>query len=482
MEQVDVVIIGAGFGGICAGIELARAGRSFVILERASEIGGTWRDNTYPGAACDVQSHLYSLASTPNPAWSRRYAGWQEIQAYLLDVVRQHDLRRHIRLGAEVTSAAFDGRGWTVHTADGGVTWARYLVAATGPLHVPSVPRLPGADTFRGRAFHSARWDHTIDLSGLDVVSIGTGASAIQYVPEIARRVRRLHVVQRTPAWVLPRDDAPYADLTRALFTRVPALRALHRAQLYWRNEVRILALAHAPVARAAQRLVALHIQQQVGDPALAERLTPTYTLGCKRALLSNDWYPTFRRDNVELVTTGVSEVVADGVITADGVHRRADVIVYGTGFEVDPRRQARGLNLTNAEGVTLASAWAAQPRAWRGTMVAGFPNLFLLLGPNTGLGHTSVLLMMEAQVGWMLQAIAAAERRGATVAPRPEAQDRYNEALQARLAGTVWRDGCQSWYQDDGGHNFSLWPRSTVAWRRQMAQLGLDELLWTER
>ena len=478
LTDVDVVILGAGFGGVAAAIRLAEAGRSFLILEKAQEIGGTWRENTYPGAACDVQSHLYSLSFEPHAGWSRRYAGHAEIQAYLLDVVARRGLRPHIRFGAEAVGGAWDGAAWTIRLADGGSVRARFVVLATGPLHKPSWPEQPGLDRFRGRVFHSAAWDHSVDLRGVDVVSIGTGASAIQYVPEIAPRVRRLSVLQRSAAWVIPRDDRAYRGWERALFAALPLARRAHREALYWRNEVRVLAMRSPPAARWVEGLIRRHVLAEVGDPALAARLTPDYTLGCKRVLVSNTWYKTFLLPHVDLVTSPLVEVEPEGVRTADGARHPADVIVLGTGFVVDPRRYMRGLELRGVGGQSLLDAWADLPVAHRGTMVAGFPNLFTLLGPNTGLGHNSVLVMVEAQLGWMLQAMALSDARGGgPVAPRPEAQDAYNQWVQAELQGTVWSSGCRSWYLSEDGRNYSLWPGSTWTFRRQLARLDPSEL-----
>jgi cation diffusion facilitator CzcD-associated flavoprotein CzcO len=478
-HDVDVLIIGAGFGGLCAALRLQQEGRSFLVLEKGEEIGGTWRDNHYPGAACDVQSHLYSLSFEPHAGWTRRYAGHHEIQAYLLGLVERRRLRRHLRLRTAATAARWTGDGWEVHTATGERLTARAVVLASGPLHVPHIPALPGLDHFAGPVMHSARWDPAVQLAGKDVVSIGTGASAIQYVPEVAKVARRTTVLQRTPAWVIPRDDRPYSDLARAAFARLPALRLLHRAGLYLRNEVRVLGLRNPPLAARVEGLLRDHIRAQVHDPATAAALTPAYRLGCKRALLSNDWYPTFNLPNVQLVTAAIERVEPDAVLTADGARHPADVILLGTGFVVDPRQYMAGFHVEGADGRTLAEAWRALPSAWRGTLVPGFPNLFLLLGPNTGLGHNSVLLMIEAQVDWVLRALRHADRADRrAVDISPAALARYNEALQADLRGTVWASGCQSWYLSEGGENYSLWPRSTWAFMRMMRSVGEVELV----
>ncbi|HMV67736.1 MAG TPA: NAD(P)/FAD-dependent oxidoreductase [Myxococcota bacterium] len=478
-DAVEVVIVGAGFGGLCAAIRLQAEGRTFVLLEKGEEIGGTWRDNTYPGAACDVQSHLYSLSFEPHAGWTRRYAGWQEIRDYLHLIAERRGLRRHLRLRTAATAARWTGEGWIVQTSSGDALSCRALVLAAGPLHVPHVPALRGLDTFAGPVMHSARWDHRVELDGRDVVSIGTGASAIQYVPEVARRAGRLTVVQRTPAWVIPRDDRPYPAVARAAFERVPLLRAAHRASLYLRNEARVVGLRYPALAERAERLLRRHIRAEVRDAAVAQALTPTYRLGCKRALLSNDWYPTFNRPNVRLVTSAIDHVERDGVVTVDGERHPADVLLLGTGFEVDPRRYMSGFAVEGVGGRALLDAWRDLPAAWRGTLVPGFPNLFLLLGPNTGLGHNSVLLMIEAQVEWALRALRRADAAGRrAVDVRPDELTRYNRELQDGLRGTAWATGCQSWYLTDDGVNYSIWPWSTLAFIRMMRTPGDVQLI----
>lgn len=466
--EFEVAILGAGFGGLCMGIKLLEAGiRDFVILEKDREVGGTWRDNSYPGAACDVQSHLYSYSFDSKADWTQRYAGWREIQDYILATTERHGLRPHIRFGHAVNSARFDAeRGlWTVGLDDGRELTARHFVMASGPLHVPQVPGLPGLGRFRGRVFHSARWDHSFDLNGKRVASIGTGGSAIQYCPEIAPAVGKLHVFQRTPAWVIPRDTRRYSEGARRRFARFPWWRKLHRARLYWTNESRVWPIFHPSLARALQRLAKLDIRRKVKDPRLAAALTPEYTLGCKRILISNDWYPMFNRPNVELVTAGIREIREHSIVTDDGVERPVDCIILGTGFVVDPRIYMRDFPITGLPGHELAQDWKAGAEAYYGISVTGYPNLFQLVGPNTALGHNSIIFMIECQVHYVMECLRELRERGAAYLDlSADAQAAFNRRVQAALAGTVWTSGCVSWYQQSDGRNFTIWPWST--WR----------------
>jgi cation diffusion facilitator CzcD-associated flavoprotein CzcO len=342
---------------------------------------------------------------------------------------------------------------------------ARHVVLATGPLHVPHVPHLPGIERFTGKVFHSARWDHDYDLSGKRIASIGTGGSAIQYCPRIAPGAERLHVFQRTPAWVIPRDTRYYGEGAKRRFARFDAWRRLHRARLYWSNESRVWPIFRPGLARMLQRLARWHLRRVVGDDELARKLTPDYTIGCKRVLISNDWYPMFRRPNVELVTAGIREVRERSIVTDDGREREVDCIVFGTGFVVDPRIYLQGFPVTGLPGHTLGHDWRAGAEAFYGISVAGYPNLHQLVGPNTALGHNSIIFMIEAQVHYVLQCMRALRARGADYMDvEPAVQARFNERIQRALVGTVWSTGCRSWYQQADGRNFTIWPFST--WR----------------
>jgi cation diffusion facilitator CzcD-associated flavoprotein CzcO len=466
-HELDAVIVGAGLGGLCTAIKLLEAGyRRFVILEKAHEVGGTWRENTYPGAACDVQSHLYSYSFAPKTNWSQRYAPWHEIQDYILKTTEKYGIRPFVRFGREVTAAHFSDATahWSVTTQTGERFDARFFILATGPLHVPSFPKLPGLASFRGRVFHSAQWDHAYDMRGKRVASIGTGGSAIQYVPEIAKLTQRLHVYQRTPAWVIPRDSRSYSRLSRALFARVPATRKLHRARCYWTNEARTLPMRHAKFAQSIEHAARAFLRYSVSDPKLVAQLTPDYTIGCKRVLISNDYLPTFNRANVELVTEPIREVSAQGIVTRDGQERPVDCIVLGTGFITDPRVYLRDFPCTGSGGRDLRHDWKDGAEAYYGMSVTGYPNMFQLIGPNTTLGHNSIIFMIEAQVHYVISCMKLLAHKGASsLAVKPEAQRSFNERLQQNLKGTVWSSGCRSWYQQEGGKNVTIWPWSTA-------------------
>ena len=475
---VDIAIVGAGFGGLCMAIKLLEAGnRDFVILEKADEVGGTWRDNQYPGAACDVQSHLYSYSFAAKSDWTQRYAGWCEIQDYILDVTRRYGLRPYIRFKCEVSGAHFDESTacWTLQLQNGETLRARHWVLASGPLHVPAYPNIPGLDHFKGKLFHSARWDHSYPLEGKQVVSIGTGGSAIQYLPTIAPKVKQLTVFQRSAAWVIPRDERRYSRLHKALFKRIPLLRRLHRARLYWTNEARVWPIFHPALARAAQKLVLKFMHHQVKNPELRRKLTPDYTLGCKRVLISNTYYPTFNRPNVELVTDAIREIREHSIVTADGVERPADCIILGTGFVVDPRIYMKNFTLRGRAGHRLSEDWQHSPEAYLGTTVSGYPNMYQLVGPSTGLGHNSIIFMIEAQVHYIMECLRLQRlKRVDYIDLKPEVQRRFNAEVQARARSTVWNTGCRSWYQTAEGTNFAIWPWAT--WRFWLRTRRVDE------
>ncbi len=465
-QVVDVAILGAGFGGLCMAIKLREAGNdNFLILEKGSDVGGTWYFNHYPGAACDVQSHMYSFSFEGKADWSRRYAGFAEIHQYILDTTEKYGLRPFVRFNQVVNEARYDEATarWTIRTQNGDTIVARHFVMATGPLHVPSIPKIRGLDNFKGKVFHSAQWDHDYDLRGKNVVSIGTGGSAIQYVPEIAPDVKQLYVFQRTPAWVIPRDERPYLGVEKSLFARLPILRKLHRARLYWSNESRLLPILNAGIAEQLQKFAKLFIRFQVKDKALAEKLTPDYTIGCKRILISNKYYPAFNRPNVELVTDGIQEVCENSIVTKDGIERPVDCIILGTGFVVDPRDYLRGFPITGRPGHELLQDWKETSKGYYGTQVAGYPNFFQLVGPNTGLGHNSIIFMIEAQVHYILECLKLMKQKSAdTIEVKQAVQDEFNAMVQSGFRDTVWNSGCVSWYKNAEGGNFALWPFST--------------------
>jgi cation diffusion facilitator CzcD-associated flavoprotein CzcO len=472
MTQTEVAIIGSGFAGLCMGIKLRQAGyEDFVILEKADRLGGTWRDNTYPGCACDVPSYLYSFSFEQNPNWTRMFAPWDEILAYLEHCAAKYGIADKIRYGAEVTEAAFDestGR-WTVLVNGGETIDARALVAGVGNLHQPKFPDLPGLDSFAGRTFHSSQWDHDQDLTGRRVAVIGTGASAIQFVPRIAEQVDHLDVFQRTPPWITPKPDRAIGPRERTLHARFPAGQRAIRNLIYWGLEARGLGFTgNAKLMKGLELQAKRHLRKQVTDPALRAKLTPAYQIGCKRLLQSNDYYPALARDNVDLVTTPITRVTPTGVITADGVEHECDTIVLGTGFEISGNLTRIGL--LGRDGVDLADAWKRDGiGAHLGITVAGYPNLFLLVGPNTALGHSSMVFMIEAQVRYVMQALdLLRQRTGSYVEVREDAQDRFVSEVQDQLGDTVWQSGCNSWYLDAQGRNSTIWPEFTVSyWRR---------------
>jgi cation diffusion facilitator CzcD-associated flavoprotein CzcO len=468
-SSVDVAIIGAGFSGLGMAIRLREQGiEDFVVLERHDDVGGTWWANTYPGCACDVPSHLYSFSFAPNPEWSQTYSPQPEIRAYLQRCAREHDLYRSIRLGTTVTAAEWDeqrGR-WSLETSAGPLS-ARVLIAGMGPLTEPSVPDLPGIERFAGKVFHSARWDHGHDLTGERVAAVGTGASAIQFVPAIQPKVDRLHVFQRTPPWVMPHPNRRISDRERRLYRALPALQKAVRAGVYAGREVLVLGFVKNPkLMRAAEAIARRHMRAQISDPELLRKVTPDYTIGCKRILPSNDWYPALGKPNVELHTGGIREVRERSVVAHDGTEREIDTIIFGTGFHVTDMPIGRWVR--GRGGKRLIDAWDGSPRAHLGSTIAGFPNLFVLLGPNTGLGHSSMVYMIESQISHVVDALRVMRQRGATVAEvTPEAQAAYNRELDARMRHTVWNTGCASWYIDDSGRNATLWPDWTWRFRR---------------
>ncbi len=458
-----MAIVGAGFSGLALGIKLLqRSIDDFVILERRDEVGGTWRDNSYPGCACDVPSHLYSLSFAPNPDWSHTYSRQPEIQDYLRRTARESGLLPYVRFGHRVQGARWDedAQRWNVETSRGELT-ASYLVSAMGPLSAPAWPAIPGLETFEGKVFHSARWDHDHDLTGERVGVIGTGASAIQFVPEIQPEVGRLHVFQRTAPWVLPRPGRATTRVERRIYRRFPILQKLARSAVYWRQELLLVPglVWRPPLMKALEAIARRQLRKRVPDPSLRERLAPDFRLGCKRILISDDWYPALAAPNVEVVTDRIREVKAHSVVTSDGTEREVDTLILGTGFRVTDAVGAK--RIYGRGGVSLAERWEGSPQAYLGTTVAGFPNLFLLVGPNLGPGHTSVVFYTESQVRYILDCLDQMERRGATsVDVRRDVQDAYNRELQERMRGSVWTTGgCDSWYLDRTGRNTTLWP-----------------------
>ena len=412
--HTKVAIIGAGCGGIAMAIRLKQHGiYDFIILEKGSDFGGTWRDNHYPGAACDVQSHLYSLSFAPKSNWSKRYAEAPEIFSYIQDLVTDYNLRAFCRLNTEVLAAHYQAERclWQLQLQDQSILEAQFVIFASGPLHIPQIPDILGIEKFQGKVFHSAQLDHTYDPTGKNVASIGIGGSAIQYIPEIAPKCKQLYVMQRTAAWVIPRDERAYPDLEKKLFKKYDWFRKLHRARLYWSNESRVVPIVKPGIMKFTQKLVELFIKYEVKNPELAKKLTPDYIMGCKRILVSNKYFPTFNRHNVELVTEKIQELTEHSIITQDGKERPIDCLIYGTGFITDPRIYMKNFQCTGLDGVELNEMWKQGAESYYGICVKDFPNLFQLLGPNTLLAHNSVIFMIEAQVEYILQLMQLVDR-----------------------------------------------------------------------
>jgi cation diffusion facilitator CzcD-associated flavoprotein CzcO len=477
-RHVRVLIVGSGFAGLGAAIRLMKDGRDdFLVIERGSEVGGTWRDNTYPGAACDVPSHLYSYSFELNPNWSRSFSPQQEIQDYLRSVAAKYNVGAKHLFNTEVTLAKWDARTnrWRVDTTSGNFT-ADVLVSAVGALCEPSLPDIKGIEQFRGEVFHSARWNHNADLAGKRVALIGTGASAIQIGPEIASDVAHLDVYQRTAPWVMPRHDRAYSKLESLAYKHVPLLQRAAREAIYWGREAYVLGFAFEPrILRAAQRMAERNITKSIKDRELRAKVTPDWQIGCKRILISNTWYPMLARDNVDLVTDGIREIRANSIVTADGTVREVDAIVLATGFHVtDSPTYAR---IVGKNGRSLADVWDEQgQQAYKGAAVAGFPNLLFVIGPNCGLGHSSMVYMIESHLNYLSSALKTVDDKGiATFEVRPEAQERYNARLQAHMGRTIWTTGgCASWYLDKHGNNTTLWPSFTFVFRQLTRRFDL--------
>lgn len=483
--DVDVLIIGSGFAGIGMAVSLKREGRrSFVILERAQDVGGTWRDNTYPGAACDIQSHLYSYSFRPNPNWSRIYAPQPEIHAYLQDTARDEGISPHVRFGANVTAADWDdAEGVWVVESTAGTFRARTLVSATGHLSDPVYPTIAGIDTFQGELFHSARWRHDVELKGKRVGVIGTGASSIQIVPSIQPLVGSLTVFQRSAPYVVPRRDREYTATEKGMFARAPETAQALRDELFWGNESRFPQRLQSPLFLSDVRQVALdHLHDQVADDVLRRHLTPDYEIGCKRILISNDYYPAVAAPNVALETSGIREITPDGVVTRSGEHIPLDVLIVATGFEAADLPV--GDLVRGRDGVLLADHWAEGGRALACSAVAGFPNFFVMLGPNTGLGAGSIIFMVETQISYIHGAITYLLDEEVDIDPAPEAEDAFVEALHHRSKHTVWvQGGCSSWYlHPASGRLTTLWPDFMAQFRRENGEFSPTPYIVRER
>ena len=471
-----VVVVGAGFGGIGMAIALKQAGiEDFVVLDKADDLGGTWRDNSYPGLCCDVPSQLYSYSFRPW-RWSRRFPPREEILAYLHGLVAERGLGPHLRFGAGVAAAEFDERHavWNLTLDDGETLQATAVVCAVGQLGRPSLPDIGGRDEFAGPCWHSARWNHDVDLRGQRVAVIGTGASAIQFVPEIAKVAGHVDVYQRTAPYVLPKADRPYGDTEQALYDRLPVVRKADRLRVFMYGELLTSGFVLSPKLLAGpMQLWRRQLRTQIADPELRAKCVPGYVMGCKRVVFSNDWYPALARPNVELITDRIVHIVPDALFTSDGTGRPADVIIYGTGFKaVD---FLAPIQVSGLGGRRLREAWQAGAQAYLGITVSGFPNFFMLYGPNTNLGGNSIIYMLESQIRYVLGALRALEaERLAWMDVRPEVQDAFNAWAQKASRASVWETGCHNWYTTASGRNTNNWPDYTFVYRHRVRHFDL--------
>jgi cation diffusion facilitator CzcD-associated flavoprotein CzcO len=467
--HVRFAIAGSGFAGIGCGIRLKQAGiHDFVILERASAVGGTWRDNTYPGCACDVPSHLYSFSFEPNPRWSRTFSPQPEIWDYLRHCSTKYGIDPHVRFNHTVTEAAWDEdeQVWRIETDRGSLT-ADFFISGVGALSDPKLPDIRGIETFEGRMFHSAQWDHDYDLRGKRVAVIGTGASSIQFVPKIQPLVKQLNLFQRTAPWIVPQRDRKLTRFEKVLYKLFPPAQLAMRAAIYWLRELIVIGFMHPREGAVNERVARRHLRSQVKDPELRDKLTPRYRMGCKRVLISDSYYPALQQPNVDVVTEAIAEVKPHSIVTADGTEREIDALILGTGFYVTDMPVANYVR--GRGGKTMAELWKGSPQAYLGTTVHGFPNMFFLVGPNTGLGHNSIVFMIESQLNYLMDCLEHMEQRGADVFEvRDDVQEAFNARIQKRLEGTVWNSGgCASWYLDENGRNTTIWPGFTWPFRQ---------------
>jgi cation diffusion facilitator CzcD-associated flavoprotein CzcO len=468
--RVRFAIAGSGFAGIGAGIKLREAGiHDFVILERGSDVGGTWRDNTYPGCACDVPSHLYSFSFEPNPNWSRTFSPQPEIWDYLRHCAKKYGVEPHVLFNHTVTEAAWDDDNevWTIETDKGSIT-ADFFISGVGALSDPKLPDIPGIETFEGHMFHSAQWDHEYDLTDKKVAVIGTGASSIQFVPKIQPKVKQLNLFQRTAPWIMPQRDRDLTRFEQRLYKLFPPVQLAMRAAIYWVRELFVLGFMRPRKGSPGEQISRRHLNSQVKDPALRKKLTPHYRMGCKRVLISDAYYPALQQPNVDVVTDGIAEIKPHSIVTKDGTEREIDALILGTGFYVTDMPVAEYVR--GRGGKTMADHWHGSPQAYLGSTVNGFPNMFFLVGPNTGLGHNSIVFMIESQLNYLMECLEQLDARGADVFEvREEVQTAFNDRLQQRLQGTVWNSGgCASWYLDENGKNTTIWPGFTWPFRQE--------------
>lgn len=472
-KTVDVLIVGAGFAGLGSAIRLRAAGiTDIAIVERGSEVGGTWRDNQYPGAACDIPSNLYSYSFAQNPAWSRGYSGSREILEYIRGLARDNELTPLIRFQHNVESLSFDGgKGvWTVTLTGREPITARSVMMAQGPLSNAGLPNIRGIESFHGKKIHSARWDHSYDFTGKRVAVIGTGASAVQIIPELVKVADRVKVFQRTPGWVLPRLDFASPEWTKTLFAKLPFSQSAVRQAMYWVHESMALGMIwNTPMTTALEVLGKRFREAQVKDPWLRRQLTPDFRIGCKRVLMTNDYYPALQQPNCELISWPIASIAEQGIRSVEGLEHQVDCIVFATGFEVS--KAGTPFPVHGLGGRSLNEEWSKGAKAYKSVQVSGYPNLYFTFGPNSGPGHNSALVYMESQIDYIVKSIGrmkAGQHRYIDV--RADAQKTYNEGIQKRLAKTNWNSGCKSWYLTEDGFNATMYPGFATQFARQMA------------
>lgn len=475
----DVLIIGAGFAGLGAAIRLKAAGISNItILERGSAVGGTWRDNQYPGAACDIPSNLYSYSFAPNPDWSRAYSGSKEILGYIHHLVAHYQLEELIRFGQNVTGMAFDAHAglWRIETSHGERHLARAVVMAPGPLSNASLPKMPGIDAFKGKMIHSAIWDHDYDFSGKRVAVIGTGASGVQIIPELVKTAAKVTVFQRTPGWVMPRVDFAPTALMKKLFRRAPITQKALRSGMFWIHEAMATGIVwNTPVTPVLERIAKAHLNRQVKDRWLRRQLTPDFTIGCKRVLMSNDYFRALQKPNAKLITWPIATLSEQGIRTVEGIEHQVDCIVFATGFDVC--KSGTPFPISGLEGRQLGEEWSRGGQAYKSINVAGYPNLYITFGPNSGPGHNSALVYMESQIDYLVQGIGTLLRGGyKALDVKPAVQASYNTAIQKRLAKTNWNAGCKSWYLTEDGFNATMYPGFATQFAQQMKRFDLED------
>ncbi len=480
-KDFSILITGTGFSGICVGIQLKKIGfHNFTIVEKANEVGGTWRDNTYPGAACDVKSNLYSFSFEPNPNWTREYSKQEEILAYIKNCVKKYDLEKHILFNWEVKAAKYDEKNaiWEITNQHNEKLKANIAVVGNGPLHIPSLPDIEGIEDFKGAVFHSAQWNHEYDLHNKNVCVIGTGASAIQFVPEIQPKVKKLYLMQRTAPWVLPKPDGAFTATQNVLFEKIPFVQKLNRDFIYYLNEAQVVGMMYNDnILKLGEMLGKRHINKYIKDPELKRKLTPTFKLGCKRVLLSNNYYQAMAQPNLDVITDGIQKFTKDSVVTNDGKSRKIDAIILGTGFHVADSFQY--YNVQGKDGAQLKEVLGGSPEAYYGTSIHHFPNLFIMLGPNTGLGHNSMVYMIESQTNYIIDCVQKMLHQNIkSIEVKKEVQTKFNIEIQKKLEGTIWLSGCKSWYLSADGKNHTVWPGFTLEFRNRTKTINLNDYI----